>query len=113
MGSDGQHAGTGEAMTDPVATASTMRAIVQHRYGSVDELKLARVARPEVAENEVLVRVHAAGLDRGTWHLMAGPSFATGLLRVLPRGRRIFIRVGNQTVHQIRGKPLGSHSPDW
>ncbi len=85
MGSDGQHAGTGEAMTDPVATASTMRAIVQHRYGSVDELKLARVARPEVAENEVLVRVHAAGLDRGTWHLMAGKPY---LLRILGFGFR-------------------------
>ena len=58
-------------MTDG-ATASTMRAIVQDRYGSADVLRLAEIARPEVADDEVLVRVHAAGLDRGTWHLMTG-----------------------------------------
>lgn len=27
---------------------------------------------PRAAENEVLLRVHAAGLDRSTWHLMTG-----------------------------------------
>jgi NADPH:quinone reductase-like Zn-dependent oxidoreductase len=53
-------------------TAPTNRAIVQDAYGSADVLRLARVARPEVAANEVLLRVHAAGLDRGTWHLMTG-----------------------------------------
>jgi NADPH:quinone reductase-like Zn-dependent oxidoreductase len=49
-----------------------MRAIVQHRYGSADVFQFARVDRPEVADNEVLLRVHAAGLDRGVWHLMTG-----------------------------------------
>ncbi len=53
-------------------SASTHRAIVQDAYGSADVLRLARVARPEAARNEVLLRVHAAGLDRGTWHLMTG-----------------------------------------
>jgi NADPH:quinone reductase-like Zn-dependent oxidoreductase len=52
-----------------------MRAIFQDRYGSAEVLRLARIARPEVAANEVLVRVHAAGLDRGTWHLMVGRPF--------------------------------------
>lgn len=40
-----------------------MRALVQDTYGSADVLHLARVPRPEVADNEVLLRVHAAGLD--------------------------------------------------
>jgi len=53
------------------ATA-TMRAIVQHRYGSSDVLELADVATPSPGDDEVLVRVHAAGLDKGTWHLMEG-----------------------------------------
>ena len=53
------------------ATA-TMRAIVQHRYGSSDVLELANVATPSPGDDEVLVRVHAAGLDKGTWHLMEG-----------------------------------------
>jgi len=49
-----------------------MRAIVQDGYGSADVLRLAQVALPQIADTEVLVRVHAAGLDRGTWHLMTG-----------------------------------------
>jgi NADPH:quinone reductase-like Zn-dependent oxidoreductase len=35
-------------------------------------LRLTDVARPTVADDEVLVRVHAASVDRGTWHIMAG-----------------------------------------
>ncbi|MDQ1711650.1 MAG: hypothetical protein QOE45_1100 [Frankiaceae bacterium] len=57
------------------ATDGLMQAIVQDTYGSADVLRLARIARPEIAENEVLVRVHAAGLDRGTWHLMTGKPY--------------------------------------
>jgi NADPH:quinone reductase-like Zn-dependent oxidoreductase len=56
----------------PATADSMMRAIVQDRYGSADVLRLARITRPEVADNEVLLRVHAAGLDRGAWHVMTG-----------------------------------------
>jgi NADPH:quinone reductase-like Zn-dependent oxidoreductase len=49
-----------------------MRAVAQYRYGSADVLHLAQVAPPRIRESEVLVRVHAAGVDRGTWHMMTG-----------------------------------------
>src|SRR3990170_5954855 len=66
-------------------TTNTMRAIVQDSYGSADVLREARIRRPDIADNEVLVRVHAAGLDRGTWHLMTGKPYlqrpVTGLRR--------------------------------
>lgn len=68
-----------------VPTTTTMRAIVQDRYGSADVLHLTEVARPQIAEDEVLVQVRAAGLDRGTWHMMAGQPY---LLRVLGFGFR-------------------------
>jgi NADPH:quinone reductase-like Zn-dependent oxidoreductase len=58
---------------------ATMRAIVQERYGSADNLSLAQIATPHPSEGEVLVRVHAAGLDRGTWHLMTGRPYAMRL----------------------------------
>ncbi len=64
-----QHAATRGKATLP---ESTMRAIVQDKYGSADVLRLARIARPEIASSEVLLRVHAAGLDRGCWHMMPG-----------------------------------------
>jgi NADPH:quinone reductase-like Zn-dependent oxidoreductase len=49
-----------------------MKAIVQDRYGSADVLELRHIDEPEVGDGEVLVRVHAAGVDRGVWHLMTG-----------------------------------------
>jgi NADPH:quinone reductase-like Zn-dependent oxidoreductase len=63
----------------PAATdgQETMQAIVQRRYGTVPEevMRLERIARPVLAAGEVLVRVQAAGVDRGTWHLMAGQPY--------------------------------------
>ncbi len=49
-----------------------MRAIVQDGYGPADLWHLAEIALPEIADTEVLVKVHAAGIDRGTWHAMTG-----------------------------------------
>jgi NADPH:quinone reductase-like Zn-dependent oxidoreductase len=62
-----------------------MRAIVQTEYGSADVLRVAEIDRPAIADDEVLVRVHAAGLDRGTWHLMAGQAY---LIRLMGYGLR-------------------------
>lgn len=69
--------------TTATTVADTMQAIVQDAYGSVDVLRHARTARPEIADDEVLLRVHAAGLDRGTWHLMSGRPY---LLRIIGFG---------------------------
>src|SRR5918996_2467832 len=52
--------------------SNKMRAIVQERYGSADVLELRDIDKPEMEDDEVLVRVHAAGVDRGVWHLMTG-----------------------------------------
>jgi len=56
-----------------------MRAIVQTEYGTADVLRLGEIERPAIAADEVLVEVRAAGLDRGTWHLMAGRPYAAHL----------------------------------
>ena len=55
----------------------TMQAIVQRRYGTVPEevLRLERIPRPRPAAGEILVKVRAAGVDRGTWHMMAGQPY--------------------------------------
>jgi NADPH:quinone reductase-like Zn-dependent oxidoreductase len=59
--------------TDPTA-APTMLSIVQREYAADPEhvLRLERVAKPMIGDDHVLVRVRAASIDRGTWHLMAG-----------------------------------------
>ena len=62
-----------------------MRAIVQRTYGTADTLRVAEIERPAAGAGEVLVEVRAAGLDRGTWHLMAGLPYA---MRVMGFGLR-------------------------
>jgi NADPH:quinone reductase-like Zn-dependent oxidoreductase len=63
-----------------------MKAIVQDRYGSADVLKLRDdVAKPQPGDEELLIRVHAAGLDPGVWHLMTGLPY---LVRVMGFGLR-------------------------
>jgi NADPH:quinone reductase-like Zn-dependent oxidoreductase len=62
-----------------------MRAIVQDAYGSSNVLRLAEIALPEIAADEVLIDVVAAGMDRGTWHVMAGKPY---LMRIMGFGFR-------------------------
>jgi NADPH:quinone reductase-like Zn-dependent oxidoreductase len=52
-----------------------MKAIVQDTYGTTDVLELRDIDKPEIADDEVLLRVHAAGVDRGVWHLMTGLAY--------------------------------------
>lgn len=60
--------------TVTVAGRNTMKSIVQDRYGAAPEdvLRLAATETPRIDRDEVLVRVRAASVDRGTWHVMAG-----------------------------------------
>jgi NADPH:quinone reductase-like Zn-dependent oxidoreductase len=62
-----------------------MQAIVQDVYGSADRLRLSQIGKPVIAANEVLVQVRAAGVDRGTCHLMRGQPY---LMRILGFGFR-------------------------
>lgn len=59
--------------------------MVQHRYGSTGVLKARDIDKPELGEDDVLVRVQAASIHVGDWILMSGSPFvmrfATGLRR--------------------------------
>ncbi len=69
-------------------SAQTMNAVVQDAYGSADVLHLAQITRPGIADDEVLLRVHAAGLDRGTWHLMTGRPYLLRLVSGFGKPKR-------------------------
>ncbi len=63
-----------------------MKAIVQDRYGSPDVLELKEIEKPQVGDDEALVRVHAASVNPLDWHMMRGRPFVVrlagyGLLR--------------------------------
>jgi NADPH:quinone reductase-like Zn-dependent oxidoreductase len=62
-----------------------MQAVVRHEYGSADVLRVEEIDRPTIKSDEVLIHVHAAGLDRGTWHIMAGMPY---LYRLMGPGLR-------------------------
>jgi NADPH:quinone reductase-like Zn-dependent oxidoreductase len=62
-----------------------VKAIVQDAYGSPDVLQLRDIDPPTVGDDEALVRVHAAGVDQGVWHLMAGLPY---LVRIAGVGLR-------------------------
>jgi NADPH:quinone reductase-like Zn-dependent oxidoreductase len=79
----------------------TMQAIIQDHYGEArDVLRLEEIGRPVIGEGEVLLRVHAAGVDRGVWHLMTGLPYPVRLAgygvrapKTRVRGREVAGRV--------------------
>ncbi|MEU2284954.1 NAD(P)-dependent alcohol dehydrogenase [Streptomyces sp. NPDC013178] len=78
--------------SEPVPTAAgtrTMKAVVQERYGAEPEavLRVARLGLPGIEPGEVLVRVRASSVDRGTWHMMAGLPYAVRPVSGLRRPR--------------------------
>lgn len=69
----------------PAVHAASMRAVLQSGYGTTEVFRIGTTARPSPGPGEVLVRVAAAGLDRGTWHLMTGRPY---LMRIIGFGFR-------------------------
>jgi NADPH:quinone reductase-like Zn-dependent oxidoreductase len=65
-----------------------MKAIVQVQYGSPDVLRLKDIDKPVVKDDEVLVRVHAAAVNIGDWHLLRGVPYAMRLASGLLKPRR-------------------------
>jgi NADPH:quinone reductase-like Zn-dependent oxidoreductase len=70
---------------EPKSQATTMKAIVQDQYGSADVLKLHDINKPVVGVDDILIRVHAAGVHVGDWHLMSGQPY---LMRIIGFGFR-------------------------
>lgn len=49
-----------------------MKAMMQHRFGPASELSIREVERPAIDDNEVLLRVRAAGVGPDVWHMVTG-----------------------------------------
>ena len=88
-----------------------MQAIVQDRYGSADVLEAQEIDKPDVGDDEVLVRVQAASIHVGDWILMTGSPLvmrlATGLRK--PKNRIPGTDVAG-TVEAV-GKDVTRHRP--
>lgn len=92
-----------------------MRAMVQDRYGvdALDVLHPAEIDRPTIGDREVLLRVHAAGVDRGVWHLMAGrPYLVRPVLGMRAPRTRVRGREAAGTVAAVGAGVTGLHVGD-
>jgi len=63
------------AVTSATGRDGTMRALVRERFGPPEVLRLEQVAKPDVAEDGVLVRVRAASLNRLEWYSLTGTPY--------------------------------------
>lgn len=57
-----------------------MKAIVQEKYGSPDDLRLREVDEPSVGDDEVLIRVRAASMHPDIWHVVSGTPYVLRLM---------------------------------
>ncbi len=74
--------------TGTIGAGKTMRAVVQVGYGSADVIESREVDRPSVADDEVLVRVHAASLAAGDYFGMRGFPFPIRMVVGFPRPKK-------------------------
>jgi NADPH:quinone reductase-like Zn-dependent oxidoreductase len=66
---------------------NTMKAIVQRKYGSPDVLKFTDATKPVPKDDEVQVRVRAAAVNIGDWHLLRGTPYVMRIVVGLSKPR--------------------------
>jgi len=89
-----------------------MKAIVQDRYGSADVLELREVEKPRPKDDELLIRVRAAGVDPGVWHLMTGLPYLVRLMGFGLRTPKTRVRgVDAAGIVEAVGENVGQFEP--
>ena len=89
-----------------------MKAVVYSEYGSTDVLQLGDVPKPVPADNEVLVRVHAASVNAADWRMMRADPFLVRLYAGLFKPTRFHI-LGADIAGQVEavGKDVHQFQP--
>lgn len=105
------------ADASPAAAAGTgqdsnsMKAVVNHRYGTVDELRMEQVTIPVIGSSDMLVRVHAAAVNPLDWHQLTGTPLLMRLSTGLRRPNRIVRGVDMAGVVHSVGAAVTSFAP--
>lgn len=89
-----------------VASGSeTIKAVVYRCYGSPDVLEFADIEKPTPADDEVLVKIHAASVNPLDWHYMRGSPYIMRLMSGLgaPTETRLGVDYAG-TVEAVGGK---------
>jgi NADPH:quinone reductase-like Zn-dependent oxidoreductase len=80
-----------------------MKAVVQDTYGSPEVLEIREIDKPAPNDDEVLVRVHAAGVDPGVWHLMTGRPYLVRVMGEAGGGQAVGLRSGSGDRKELPG----------
>lgn len=88
-----------------------MKAIVQDAYGPAEVLELRDIPKPAIGDDDVLIRVHAAGLDPSVWHLMTGIPYLVRLMFGLRRPRTAALGWDVSGVVEEAGKNVKDFQP--
>lgn len=75
-------------MSEMTTQQETMQAIVQERYGPPEVLQLKELAKPEINDDQVLVRVHASSVNPADWHGMNGTPILVRMTSGLTRPKQ-------------------------
>lgn len=89
-----------------------MKAIVYKKYGLPDVLHLEEVEKPAPRDEEVLVKVHAASINAGDWHLLTGDPFPmrlTGVGLFTPKNTILGADVAGQV--EVVGRKVQQFKP--
>jgi NADPH:quinone reductase-like Zn-dependent oxidoreductase len=87
-----------------------MKAIVRERYGRPSVLELRDVERPELGDDQVLVRVHASSINASEWYDITGPLFARPTNGVRSPKQKLVMGEVAGTVEAV-GKSVGRFKP--
>jgi len=103
----------GERGVNPgIGQKDKMEAIVYQRYGSPDVLEFKEVDKPVVADDDVLIRVHAASVNPYDWHFMRGePYLARIQMGLKPKSTSLGVDVAG-TVEAVGSNVTEFHPGD-
>jgi NADPH:quinone reductase-like Zn-dependent oxidoreductase len=82
-----------------------MKAIVYHRYGAPDVLRLEEIEKPIAGDGEVLIQVRGASVKPADWHFMRGSPYIVRAFTGLRKPR--IIRLGADLAGQDEGASWG------
>jgi NADPH:quinone reductase-like Zn-dependent oxidoreductase len=111
LGLASRHDSAPAAEHPPSDKTKLMKAIVYRDYGPPDVLQLEDIAKPVAANNEVLIRVHAASVNPLDWHYMRGAPYIMRLESGLRSPKSIRLGVDFAGTVEAVGKDVKRFKP--
>ena len=98
-----------ETVAASTAHENSMKAVIYRCYGSPEVLEYVDVAKPTPANDEVLVKIHAAGVNPLDWHYMRGAPYLMRLISGIGAPKRQTMGVDFSGVVEAVGKEVSKY----